>query len=106
MEDQVIETWEINNRINLYMLDAIKPESLSDQASSKGRTVGEQIAHIHNVRLMWLKAATPQLLMGLEKIEKESITKDLLRSSLESSGFAIPALIKNTMDAVGPVKGF
>jgi uncharacterized damage-inducible protein DinB len=106
MEDQVIETWEINNRINLYMLDAIKPESLSDQASSKGRTVGEQIAHIHNVRLMWLKAAAPQLLMGLEKIEKESITKDLLRSSLEASGVAIAALIKTSMDAGGRVKGF
>jgi uncharacterized damage-inducible protein DinB len=106
MEDQIIETWGINNRINLYVLDAIKPESLPDQASSKGRTVGEQIAHIHNVRLMWLKAAAPQLLMGLEKIEKESITKELLRSSLEASGVAIAALIKNSIAAGGRVKGF
>ena len=106
MEDQVIETWEINNRINLYMLDAIKAESLADQASSKGRTVGEQIAHIHNVRLMWLKVSAPQLLMGLEKIEKESITKDLLRSSLEASSVAIAALIKNSMDTGGKVKSF
>ena len=46
--NQMIETWEIHNRINLYLLDAIKEEQLTDIAASKGRTVGEQFAHIHN----------------------------------------------------------
>ena len=69
-ESQVIETWEIHNRINLYLLDATEPANLISQSASKGRTVGEQFAHLHNVRLMWLKAAAPDLLAGLTKIEK------------------------------------
>ena len=54
---ELIETWNINNRINIYLLNAINEEYLKDISASKGRTVGEQFAHMHNVRLMWFKAA-------------------------------------------------
>ena len=39
--------------------------------------------HIHNVRLMWLKAADPGLLKGQNKIEKETkISKKILADEL------------------------
>ena len=105
--DQLRETWEIHNRINLYLLDAILPESLKAQSPAKGRTVGELFAHLHNVRLMWLKAAAPDLLKGLEKVEKtESVKRDLLRKSLVGSGQAIADLVSKSLDAGGKVKGF
>ena len=72
-EKQFLETWQIHDRINLYLLDAIDPGALVSLSASKGRTVGEQFAHIHNVRLMWLKSAAPALLSGLVKIEKEHV---------------------------------
>jgi uncharacterized damage-inducible protein DinB len=105
---QLLETWEIHNRINLYLLDAIDKASLKDTpAGSKGRTVGEQLAHLHNVRLMWLQAAEPVLLKDLEKIEKESSTdKPLLKKSLEKSGKVIGQLLVNSMADGGKVKGF
>ena len=62
MEKDLIDTWEIHQRINLYLLDSILEDYLEDIASSKGRNVAEQVAHIHNVRLMWLQAARPDLL--------------------------------------------
>jgi len=87
MEDQFIETWQTHSRINLYLLDAIAAEALTGVSASKGRSVGEQFAHIHNVRLMWLQSAAPELLEGLAKIEKKEATdKALLRHSLEESG--------------------
>ena len=52
-----IETWCINNRINLYLLNGIDDAHLTDVSGSKGRNVGEQFAHLHNVRLMWLRAS-------------------------------------------------
>ena len=58
MKDQ-IETFEIHNRINLFLLKEIEEGWLNDAVASKGRNIGEQFAHIHNVRLMWLKAAAP-----------------------------------------------
>ena len=106
-EKQFLETWDIHNRINLYLLDGVAPATLSSYSSSKGRSVGEQFAHVHNVRLMWLKAAAPDLLPGLEKIEKEQAgDKKLLRQSLLDSGKAINALLGKSIAAGGKVKGF
>lgn len=108
MDDkQIVETWEIHNRINLYLLDATETAALGSLSASKGRTVGEQFAHLHNVRLMWLKAAAPDLLTGLMKIEKEHAKdKKLLRKSLESSGKSIASLLIQSLNDGGRVKGF
>src|SRR5258705_10825265 len=106
-EKQFLETWEIHNRINLYLLDSVEPAALVSLSASKGRTVAEQFAHIHNVRLMWLKSAAPDLLAGLFKIEKEQATdKKLLRKSLAESGKAINSLLGQSLRDGGKVKGF
>ena len=106
-DKQLLETWEIHDRINRYLLDAVEPEHLKDLATSKGRTVGEQFAHIHNVRLMWLKQAAPELLDKLAKIEKEAaIDMSLLQKSLVDSGHAIGKLLTKSIESGGKVKGF
>ena len=64
---ELIETFEIHNRINLYLLKEIDETWLNDAVASKGRNIGEQFAHMHNVRLMWFKAAAPDLLEGDRK---------------------------------------
>lgn len=91
---QFIETWEIHNRINIYLLNGIKEEYLADVSASKGRNIGEQFAHLHNVRLMWLKAAKPDLLDGLHKIEKGAINKKQLEDGLHNSAKAIATLLE------------
>src|SRR6201988_1035712 len=107
MTNPLLETWAIHDRINLYLLDAIDPQSLSSHSASKGRSVGEQFAHVHNVRLMWLKSAAPELLKGLNKIENEQANdKKLLRKSLIESGKTIGTLITRSVEAGGKVKGF
>jgi len=104
---QLIETWQVNNRINLYLLDAIGHEQLADILVSKGRNVGEQFAHIHNVRLMWLKVSLPEALANVSKIEKgQSIDKQLLAASLTQSGEAIERLLENACENGGKVKNF
>ena len=106
-EKQLLETWEIHNRINLYLLDAVEPAALVSLSASKGRTVGEQFAHIHNVRLMWLKSAAPELLTGLMKIEQEqAVDKKLLRKCLAESGETIKSLLIKSVRDGGKVKGF
>jgi uncharacterized damage-inducible protein DinB len=104
---ELYKTWEIDQRINLYLLEPIAEEYLRDSLVSQGRSVGEQFAHIHNVRLMWLKVALPEALKGLEKIEKEQAgSKKLLQKSLTASGEAITKLFKHSIENDGKVKGF
>lgn len=103
---EIIETFQIHNRINLYLLNALEESHLADMASSKGRTVGKQWAHIHNVRLMWLKAASPELLAPLTKFEEaDAITKTLLSAALTQSGKAIESLFEKAAGE-GKIKGF
>jgi len=107
MSNQLIDTWQIHDRINLYLLDAIEASSLNSHSASKGRSVGEQFAHIHNVRLLWLKSAAPDLLKGLTKVESEhAADKTLLRKSLVDSGKAIADLLTTSLESGGKIKGF
>ncbi len=107
MSDALTETWNIHNRINLYMLDAIKPEALAGVSLSKGRSVGQEFAHMHNVRLDWLKASAPEGLDGLGKIEKENADdKARLKKALKESGEAMAALIDRAAANNGKIKGF
>ena len=93
MNDQFLDTWNTHSQTVLFLLDAVEPEALPKAV--KGRGVAHIFAHIHNVRLMWLKVSAPELMNGLTKIETKSkagrgaLTPDLLRPSLESSGQAI-----------------
>jgi uncharacterized damage-inducible protein DinB len=106
MKEPLVETWAIHNRINLYLLDAISEESLG-LALPKCRTVFDQFAHVHNVRLSWLKSAASELLESLEKMEtKKGGTKAQLRSALDTSGQAIESLLRKVIAAGGKLKGF
>jgi len=105
--NQILETWQINNRVNLYLLEAIAPENLFAALASKGRNAGEQFAHIQNVRLMWLKQAAPELLENQIKIEKENAgDKDLLKNALTDSAEAIGQMLLTSLEKDGKIKGF
>jgi uncharacterized damage-inducible protein DinB len=105
-KSNLIETWNIHNRINLYLLDALQEEHLNDLLSSKGRNVAEQFAHMHNVRLMWIKVAAPDLMSKLTKLEKEKLSKSLLGKSLTASAQGIEELLAKADENGGKVKNF
>lgn len=106
LEEQLVDAWMINNRINLYLLDAVAPDALGAVPASKGRSVGETFAHIHAVRLMWLKASAPELMEGLEKGEKgDAGDKTLLAGALEASAGAVAELLRKGIES-GKIKGF
>ena len=87
-------------------MKGIKDDYLSDVGAAKGRAVGEQLAHIHNVRLMWLKASAPELLESQKKLDKEQImTTSLLMKEFQKSANAITRLLEMGL-ASGRIKGF
>ena len=105
-DSHIGEAWAIHDRINRYLLAAIPDEALDAVAASKGRTVAEQFAHIHNVRLMWLKAALPELLTGLAKLEKTALNRKSLNTELDKSGAAIATLLQHAAVDGDRIKGF
>jgi uncharacterized damage-inducible protein DinB len=105
--EQLTETFCINNRVNLYLLEAIPELHLADvYPGAKGRCVGKQWAHLHDVRLMWLKASAPALMAGLAKLEEaEALNKKALAKALIQSGKAIELLLEQAAPT-GKIKGF
>jgi uncharacterized damage-inducible protein DinB len=102
----LLETWAISASMNEYLLKGVPETHLKDIATTKGRNIGEQFAHIHNVRLMWIKAAMPNLLVSQRKFEKENPpSKNELLAELNNSAKAIEQLITNGIET-GKVKGF
>jgi uncharacterized damage-inducible protein DinB len=107
LEEQLVETWSIHDRIHHYMLDAIADEALTATSASKGRTVAEQFAHIHNVRRMWLAAAAPDLAAPIEKLDKgAALDKARLGAALAASATAVSTLLASSLAAGARLKGF
>lgn len=106
LDDQLIETWNIHNRINLYMLDAIPDDAMQAAIAAKGRTVFKLFSHMHDVRLMWLKPAAPELMEGLAKVDEKASGKEPLKRALTQSGKAIESLLRKAVADGGRVKGF
>ncbi|MCY7357905.1 MAG: DinB family protein, partial [Rudanella sp.] len=96
----------MHNRVNLYLIQAIPNEHLTDVSTSKGRIVDEQIAHVHNVRLMWLQQAAPDLFATLTKLERGTpVSKTELLQHLSDSSTAIASLLERDLNE-GRIKGF
>jgi uncharacterized damage-inducible protein DinB len=106
MADSIVETWQIHDRINRYLLEAIPEEALSAFLTPKFRSVFKIFAHIHNVRLMWLKASAPELLDGVVKIDADTGSKVELDEALKASGLSIGQLLEKAVAAGGKIKGF
>jgi uncharacterized damage-inducible protein DinB len=106
MDEQLVETWQIHDRINRYLLQAIAEDRLGSALGPRHRTVYQLFAHMHNVRLMWLKSAAPELLEGLTKLEGQTGDSSALAEALTASGQAIASLLRKSLAAGGKVKGF
>ncbi len=70
MGSQLVEAWRMSNEANLYLLGEIPDAYLEDRYAARTRTVAAQFAHMHNVRIRWLKHAAPDLICGFERFPR------------------------------------
>ncbi len=106
MDEPLIETWAIHNRITLYFLAAIPDEVFVLPSAPIHRLAFQLFAHIHNMRFMWLKTTAPHLLKGLAKLEGKEGHRADLGTSLTASGKAIEELLRQGLAAGGKIEGF
>jgi|FLYN01.1.fsa_nt_gi uncharacterized damage-inducible protein DinB len=111
MREQLLDSWDIHNRMLFMLFDAIEPEGFQGRPTGMtGRSVGNIFAHLHNIRRGWVEVAAPALLDGVEKIptrkkaDKEALTKALLRPALERSAQAVRDMVEQSFEA-GKLKG-
>jgi uncharacterized damage-inducible protein DinB len=103
IEEQVLDAWRMNQSVNDYFIRAVSLDGWAASAP-KGKGVAGQFAHLHNVRLMWIKVATLHLMEGLDKIEKEASPEETMLA-LNASAAAMEVVLREGL-ASGRVKGF
>src|SRR5690606_3474750 len=66
LEQQIIDTWFINHRSNIMLMDALTEEALCFTTTRRGGgSVGHQLAHIYNVRFWKLEKCDKSLVKEL-----------------------------------------
>jgi uncharacterized damage-inducible protein DinB len=103
----LVQAFAIHERIHQYLLENIAPEAWNaDPPDGKGRTVAALVAHIHNVRLMWLKSIEkkggPEL---PAQLDRATVTIDEAKGALAASAARIAAVLEEGL-RTGAVKGF
>jgi uncharacterized damage-inducible protein DinB len=108
MKQQLLDAWNINNKMNLLLIDNINDEAMQKTLSKRGgRTVYLQLLHVHNVRLGCLETAAKDIFQKYSVLDKEApYNRKLLRKAFEESGTAIADLIDRSWEDNGKVKGF
>ena len=108
MIEQLVETWQINHRVTIRLLDILSDAALRATLSKRGgRDVARQLAHVHEVRIMRIEGAGKAFASGLPHFEKgESPAKEKLKSSLNASAEAMENVIRQAWDRGGRVAGF
>jgi uncharacterized damage-inducible protein DinB len=106
MVEQLVDTWRINHRVTLKVLDGVPEEILKATLSRRGgRDIARQLAHVHEVRTTWLRK--PDAAGGITHFAKgESPPRAKLRQALDESAVGIERLIRRSCAAGGKVGGF
>jgi uncharacterized damage-inducible protein DinB len=100
----LLNAFNTNNRINQYLIDNLPPGAWKAKpVDGKGRTIGAIVAHMHNVRVMWLKAAKAAEVP--EQLDRATVTPGQAVRALESRG-ALCAVMSQALSSDGRVKGF
>ena len=96
MTDQVLETWQINNRINLRLIDRISDAGMRSTLSRRGgRNVVRQFVRLHNVCMWHLSRRAKPLMSGAHtSATDDEFDRRGLAATLESHhrGSILPAL--------------
>jgi uncharacterized damage-inducible protein DinB len=104
--EALLAAFATNNRINEFLIRNLPDAAWRMKAADgKGRDAASMMAHMHNVRLMWLKSAgkTPEM---PEKLEGDSFTKEDAIRAFQESGKAVESVLRDAMNGDGRVKGF
>jgi uncharacterized damage-inducible protein DinB len=104
--EAALRAFATHERINQYLIENLAPEvwPLGAQAG-KGRSVRAIVAHMHNVRLMWLKAILPKDSAIPHQLDKDSCTQDDAKRAFAESFAALEPVLRDGLQS-GKVKGF
>jgi uncharacterized damage-inducible protein DinB len=104
--EALLAAYATNNRVNEFLIRNVPDAAWrAEPPGGKGREIGAIVAHMHNVRLMWLKSAGKTDAIP-PKLESDKCSKEAAIEALESSWKAVQDLLRASLESDGRIKGF
>lgn len=100
----LLNAFNTNNRINQYLIDNLSPAVWNAKPGGKGRTIAAIVAHMHNVRVMWLKATNAEEIPA--QLDRTTVTPGQAVRALERSRHKLSLVLSQALAGDGHVKGF
>ena len=102
----LLVAFDTNDRINQYLIDNLPAAAwLAEPPQGKGRTIAAIVAHIHNVRVMWLKVINKDG-PNPEQLDRHTVTPRQAIDALAESGRHVSRVIATALAGDGRVKYF
>lgn len=106
LNDALLNAYATNDNITRYLIENIDPKAWrADPPGGKGRTIAAIVAHIHNVRVMWLKVIAKDGPIP-EQLDRHTVTPRQAITALSKSGEDVSRVIAAALAADGRVKYF
>jgi uncharacterized damage-inducible protein DinB len=106
LAEALLSAFDTNDRINQYLLDNLPAEAWrAEPPGGKGRNIAAVVAHMHNVRVMWLKTAKGSLKVP-DQLDRFTVTPAQAKKSLGLSRSALREVLRSSLEGDGQVKGF
>jgi len=106
----LLRAYETNDRINRYLIEHLDDAVWSaEPPDGKGRTIAAIAAHMHNVRLMWLKAVLDKEERDgriPEQLDRHTVTRPQAMRAFVESHDALWEALDRSLRGGGRVKGF
>ncbi len=108
MQEELVEAWQTNNRINLLLIDRISSPGMKATLSKRGgRGVAGEFAHIHNNRFWQVEKRAKDLANGLNKFPTGVVpTKTELKKALRASADAVEEFLLGVYEKRQKRRGF
>jgi uncharacterized damage-inducible protein DinB len=104
LAEALLSAFDTNDRINHYLLESLPIEAWrAEPPGKKGRDVAGVVAHMHNVRVMWLKATKGRI---PEQLDRFTVTPAQAKKALDASRTALRDVIQSALETDGRIKGF
>ncbi len=106
LKQGLLDAFATSNRINRFLIENITDDAWRARPlDGKGRTIASIVAHIHNVRVMWLQAAAPNAKIP-EQLDKSTVTRKGAVRALEESHLAIERFVGPALTGDGAIPKF
>jgi uncharacterized damage-inducible protein DinB len=104
LPEALLSAFDINDRINRYLVENLPDAAWrAEPPGGKGREVAAMVAHMHNVRVMWLKATKGKI---PEQLDRHTVTPAQAVKGLDQSRAALKEVLRAALESDGRVKGF